>query len=520
MKTARERALPDRLEMLGRLIDASPAVLFLWRIEPGCWPVEVVSANVDRLAGYSAEDFTSGRVSWPAITHPEDVPRLEREVKDCLAAGRDQWSQNYRLIAKDSKTIWVEDWNQLVRDADGKATHIQALVMDITERRRTELELRERSRQLARLASELTLSEQRERRRLAEQLHEHLQQLLVGARMGIHSLAANAGKRDRQALNGLGRTLGEALDASRSITRDLAPPVSMHNDLPAAMRWLALEMRTRHCLAVSVRIGKMVAPMTEAITVLLFTAARELLLNVVKHAGCGKAGLRLKQEGGAIVLAVSDKGKGAEPEALQDPSNGGGFGLFSIRERSELLGGKLTVDTSPRRGVRVTISLPLPAEVPTPANPSGGAAQTVGRRQTGRPRGRRPGASDQLIRVVFADDHRTVREGLVTLLRPLSGIAIVGEADNGEEAVECVKRLHPDVVVMDVSMPVMDGVEATRVIAKRWPEVRVIGLSMYDDAAVAQRMRDAGATDYVTKSAPPGRLIAAILACASKGATA
>jgi PAS domain S-box-containing protein len=510
----------SRLEMLGRLIDASPAVLFMWRIEPGGWPVEVVSANVERLVGYSAKDFTSGRVSWPAITHPEDGPSLEREVKDFLAAGHDQWSQQYRLIAKDGKTIWAEDWNQLVRDADGKATHIQALVMDITARKRAELELGERSRQLARLASELTVSEQRERRRLAELLHEHLQQLLVGARMGIHSLAANAGKRDRQALDGLGQALDEALASSRSITRDLAPPVSMHKDLPGAMRWLALEMRTRHCLAVSVQMGKMVAPVTEALAVLLFTAARELLLNVVKHAGCGKAGLRLKQERGAIVLAVSDKGKGATPGAWLDPSSRHGFGLFSIRERSELLGGKLMVDTSPRCGMRVTLALPLPAEITTPAEPSGEAAQTAGPRQTGMPRGRHPGVSGQPIRVVFADDHRTVREGLVTLLRSQGGIAIVGEAENGKQAVDCVERLHPDVVVMDVSMPVMDGVEATRVIVKRWPEVRVIGLSMYDDAAVVQRMRDAGATDYVTKSAPPGRLIAAILACASKGATA
>jgi CheY-like chemotaxis protein len=370
------------------------------------------------------------------------------------------------------------------------------------------------------VASELTESAQRERRRLAERLHEDLQQLLVSARMQVRALAAKPGTRDRAALDGLRRALDEALAASRSVIRDLAPPVSMHKDLPAAIRWLKSEMSMRHHLAVSVRIGKTVAPVTEAITVLLFTAARELLLNVVKHAGCNKASLCLRMEPGAIVLAVSDNGKGDRPEAVQDPGNRRGFGLFSIRERAELLGGKLTVEASPRRGMRVTLSLPLPANGPAPVTASGEAARPAGRRQTGRPGRRRPAVAGRPIRVVFADDHRAVREGLVGLIRPQVGIAIVGEAENGEQAVECVKRLHPDVVIMDVSMPVMDGVEATRVIAKRWPQVRVIGLSMNEDPAVVRRMRDAGATDYITKSAPPGRLIAAILACATHGVIA
>jgi PAS domain S-box-containing protein len=124
-----------RLEAMGTLIDGSPVVIFLWRIEQGHWPVEVVSASVQGLLGYTPEDFTSGRVSWPGITHPEDVSRLEQEVKALLAAGRDEWAQQYRLIAKDGKPIWVEDWNRVVQDAAGKATHIQALVIDITERR-------------------------------------------------------------------------------------------------------------------------------------------------------------------------------------------------------------------------------------------------------------------------------------------------------------------------------------------------------------------------------------------------
>ena len=445
-------------------------------------------------------------------TAPYDLERNARAVKRCAAQG---FFRNLEIdyVSRTGQSIPVEINATVV--GRGSSARMFSLCRDITDRKRAEDELRKRSRQLAQVASELTVSEQRERRRLAELLHEHLQQLLVGARMKAHSLADHGGKREREALDGLSRTLDEALASSRSITRDLAPPVSMHKDLPAAMRWLKCEMRTRYRLTVSVQVGKKVAPVTEAACVLLFTAARELLLNVAKHAGCGKASLRLGQEPGAIALTVSDQGKGAEPDALQVPNNSHGFGLFSIRERAELLGGKLTVASGSGRGMRVTVSLPLPPELPGTANAPGAAAPTAGRRHTSRPKERRPGVSAQPIRVVFADDHRTVREGLVSLLRSQGGLTIVGEAENGAEAVACVKRLKPDVVVMDVSMPVMDGVEATQGIAKRWPDVRIIGLSMYDDPAVAQRMRNAGATDYVTKSAPVEKLIKAIRACAS-----
>ena len=97
---------------------------------------------------------------------------------------------------------------------------------------------------------------------------------------------------------------------------------------------------------------------------------------------------------------------------------------------------------------------------------------------------------------------------------------MVGEADNGQQAIECVEACNPDVVLMDVSMPVMDGVEATHIIHRRWPAVAVLGLSMYEDPNVAERMRAAGASGYVTKSAPPEDLLRAIRACAAQSPAA
>ena len=86
---------------------------------------------------------------------------------------------------------------------------------------------------------------------------------------------------------------------------------------------------------------------------------------------------------------------------------------------------------------------------------------------------------DQPIRVLIADDHLSSRDGLKGLLATKLGITIVGEATDGQQAVQLVKQRHPDVVLMDIRMPVMDGLEATRIIKDHWPEVKVVILTMY-----------------------------------------
>jgi len=114
------------------------------------------------------------------------------------------------------------------------------------------------------------------------------------------------------------------------------------------------------------------------------------------------------------------------------------------------------------------------------------------------------------IRVVLADDHKMVREGLQLILNRAKGIEVVGEADNGRAAVELVESLAPDVVIMDVAMPELNGMEAARRIKAGNPQVKIIGLSAYQDRAYVAGMLDAGAIGYVLKSAAGDELVQAI----------
>ncbi len=102
--------------------------------------------------------------------------------------------------------------------------------------------------------------------------------------------------------------------------------------------------------------------------------------------------------------------------------------------------------------------------------------------------------------MLLVDDHQVMRQGLAAMLLNEADIVVVGEADDGRQAVDMVTRCRPDVVIMDVSMPIMDGIEATRRIKREWPELRVIGLSMFEEEDLAEAMVKAGAESYLSKA--------------------
>ncbi|MFC1539169.1 PAS domain S-box protein, partial [Candidatus Latescibacterota bacterium] len=144
----------NKLKNLESIINGSPAVAFLWPIKQG-WPVEFVSENVKDIMEYTAEDFITGKVSWPGITHKDDIKRLEKEIANYLENNVTEFSQEYRLITKSGKVCWMKDQNKVLFDPKGNPTHIQSIVLDITESKLANLALKESERKFRTLVENI-----------------------------------------------------------------------------------------------------------------------------------------------------------------------------------------------------------------------------------------------------------------------------------------------------------------------------------------------------------------------------
>jgi PAS domain S-box-containing protein len=363
--------------------------------------------------------------------------------------------------------------------------------------------LEERAAQLRSLAGELTTAEQRQRKSIAKLLHDGLQQFLVAARLRqsglIEQLGDHAAKQSAQDVEGL---LTESISVSRSLSIELCPPV-LDGGILAGLEWLTRFMAAKHGLNVSI-ITETAAPiLPEDVKIFMFESVRELLLNVVKHSKTLSAKVHLKEDQQRLQVVVSDSGAGFDMCALQRRKVGGAFGLFSIRERIGLVGGSIEIDSSPGMGSRFTLSVPFDKHDALHSNPappcnigaSGGCE------------------ADVRIRILVADDHKVMRESLALMLGREDDFEIVGQAEDGKMAVELTQTLHPRIVLMDINMPNMDGITATRIIAQSHPDVHVIGLSFYKAEERADDMIKAGARLYVSKSAPADELKQAIRSC-------
>jgi PAS domain S-box-containing protein len=243
-------------------------------------------------------------------------------------------------------------------DTDGSRLILE-MGIDVTEEKRLRQGLEQQTEQLRRLAGELTLAEQRERRRIAETLHDNLQQLLVAAKMRVALLRREENPEVHKAADELDDMLSQSIAATRTLTSELMPFLLHKGELVPAMEWLAKRMSEKHGLAVNVKIAGNIPGIREDIAILLFQSIRELLFNAAKHAKTNTAQIDLAMKNDRLKIVVSDEGAGFDPLQLSiHGGKDGGFGLLSVRERLGLMGGSMAVESTPGMGTRITLESP------------------------------------------------------------------------------------------------------------------------------------------------------------------
>jgi PAS domain S-box-containing protein len=313
---------------------------------------------------------------WQTVHHPDHVARVVEKIRHCFATGA-VWEDLFPLRSKTGEYRWFLSHAFPIRNAAGEIVRWFGTNTDVTEQRETEAALRrlnetleerveERTEQVRDLASKLTMSEQEERRRIAQILHDDLQQLLYGIQMRLDLLVMDAEAGDTERLADYAKEayswLGSAIRTTRQLTVDISPPVLEGEGVGEALQWLATQMAEINELQVKiVTAGSAVAVngIHQDMRVLLFQVVRELLFNVVKHAATDHATVTIGPvAAGTLSITVEDDGCGFDVAAAETRYDGG-FGLFSIRERLRLFGGWMQITSAPGKGTCITLAVPI-----------------------------------------------------------------------------------------------------------------------------------------------------------------
>jgi two-component system NarL family sensor kinase len=223
-------------------------------------------------------------------------------------------------------------------------------------------ELRETNDSLRRLASELSLAEAGERRKIAEDIHEHIGQALAFVKMSLGEFRGNAifcGSDDK--IDEIGTLLDQTIRYTRNLTFEISPPALYELGLGPAIEGLAERFRVKHGVDVRPESLEEIGPVGSDVLVLLYKSVQELLTNVVKHARAKTCAVRIGRHGDIVRVEVKDDGVGFDARTLSVASAGDRFGLFNIRERIQYLGGTMEIRSTPGSGTSVVLQAPCRA---------------------------------------------------------------------------------------------------------------------------------------------------------------
>ena len=493
-------------------------------------PQLVWTANADGRVDYFNERYkeyqgiermSNGSFQWSPTLHDEDKAPTVTKWNQAVQMGK-PYQIEHRTLHRDGRYRWHLSRAIPAHDDQGKLIKWFGTSTDIEDLRQVELRLRQlnenlekivaertalaesRARQLQNLAVQLIEAEENERQRIAQLLHDDMQQLLASAKLQLENACVNLP--GIPLLDRVQDILKESIVKSRRLSHELSPAVLYHSGLVAGLEWLFIQMSKQFGLTVHFENQTTERFDNTPLNIFLFRSVQELLFNIVKYAGVKTAWVNISKSAKNLIISVADKGRGFNPDIIHGSGKKNGLGLLTITERANHIGGNLTIESAPKCGSRFMLTVPITAEQiddpqerlpPSKQLPSFKTDLKISFRK-----------SD--IRVLFVDDHKVMRQGLIQLITNQPDIYVVGEATNGREAIDQVRMSQPDMVVMDISMPEMDGIEATRQIKTEFPEVRVIGLSMYDDEHIKQTMCQAGADVVISKAVSSAELLKAI----------
>ncbi len=473
--------------------------------QEGVWDWNLVTGDVvysprwKQMLGYADHEIEPHVSAWERLLHPEDMARAQ-EVNESVARGARAYEGEFRLRHKDGHYVQVLSRGYPVRrEPGGPVVRIVGTHFDLTERRQAEAE-----RARTELLSRLVFAQEDERRRIAREMHDQFGEQLTALNRGIAALQEACGESPElaghvQALEKIARQIDRDVD---QLVWQLRPTALDDLGLRAALANYVLDWSRRVSIPAELHtsglLDERLSPDAETT---LYRIAQEALTNVAKHSRASRVDVILERQADSVRLIVEDDGVGFDasrdrhgeddrPEMDSACSECRSARPWSARRsRSNRQQGK-----APRS------SCGWPSPAPLRRNQK----LTMNELTT-------------TLRVLLADDHVTVRHGLRLLIDGQPDMKVIAEASDGTTAIQRALDLKPDVVVMDISMPGMNGLVATRTLKQARPHLAVITLTRHGDDAYLQELLRAGVSGYVLKQSAPSELLQAIRVAGAGG---
>ncbi len=320
--------------------------------------IEYANPSFTQLTGYTLKEVIgeNPRILKSSKTPPEEYKRLWENI----TSGK-EWQREICNKKKNGELYWETVSISPVKNVEGVITHFIKIAENITERKRSEKQLLNYQSQLKRLASMLSLTEERERRHISEDLHDRIGQTLAFIKMKLEELRESGVTTNVIfALRKIQYHLDTTIRETRSLIAEISPPVLYELGFELAVKRLIEEFREKHNIVFNFVNDKLNKPVNKDMGSILFKSVRELLFNVTKHAKAHRVKVSILRKGDNIRIDVEDDGVGfdySKDYFLENKDSG--FGLFNIRERLEYMGGCLEVRSKPDHGTRITLVTPL-----------------------------------------------------------------------------------------------------------------------------------------------------------------
>jgi PAS domain S-box-containing protein len=386
---------------------------------------------------------------------------------------------------------------------DSDIHKVGVVATELTELVEANEALKSNEESLRQLSARLLQLQDEERRHIARDLHD-----VTGQKLAVLSMALSrilnrpGGSLDADSQRALTESLGWSKEVAaeiRTLSYLLHPPLLDELGLSSAVKWYLAGFTSRTGIQMETDIPSDIQRLSPDAEVAIFRVLQESLTNVHRYAESPKAVVRMDVTDDEIKLEIQDFGKGVQSSRASSP-NGSvarlGVGIQGMTERMRQLGGKLEITSSPNKGTLVAATIPLSSLAAIPAQTSTvlvSSSSNLASEVAG------PAENTLRKRILIADDHEMLRRGVRNTLQTELDFEICGEAVDGQDAVEKVKTLRPDLVILDINMPALNGLVALRQILRLRPQTKVLVFSVHDSEQTVKEVHAAGAHGFISK---------------------